>query len=724
MLRASAFPQVPARPAEASLARRHAWSLAAAAALIIAIVVHWGAGERSAWVLMTAPDTTYEVGDIGGNWLLGYSGAKGDAPLQAENFYSFVHLQMFSGGPIAKDYYAVRPIYPFLSSLFAPVLGWQGSMLFVNMLAWALAPVLVFLFCRSVTGSRPAAFWSALLALAGLGFVAHAHDYSAHLLAFTFYFGAVFLVHESRVWRETREWPVHAALGAFLAVAALEYNTGLVAIAGYAVAAIRRNGLVRVGATAAAAAAPAFLWPRFLNLLSGSKVDYGEIERYYREWAVAAWRELLDQPAGLAWRYAMTVVDFLSYEMPLLMAAGLLGIAALVRARRSLDFAVFVFAMFPFPVLALAAYAGPYTAKGYLTFQTAIFVYAGAGFLLWRLSGRRRILAVAVGGALVAGQLAWNLSYLLGVTAPIKLYFLYGFEHLAAWLPDIARVPDVLSLTGIEPTPRLFGGAATLHRAGLEPCAAPLFGPPDADPLIGSAGSGAFRRALMVRAPFALLISAAAWMLVRSRLVGTDSTARRRRAPALIGFVLLLVGPAYARRQYLEPDLPRGCMGLSTSLTGRDFVYTVDVSPDVIRRLENLPQDVRELEIATGFRTARASHPDLRVAMVAGDLRIELGPANARGVRAILPPAPPARLHVVDREALVRALRGSRRISLEVGGAPGTLAVEAWQRNDSAGRRLFADGRLLGYGEQRTVPFVEIRARRPGELGLLLFAAF
>src|SRR4029453_16010997 len=99
---------------------------------------------------------------------------------------------------------SLRPVYGYLVSAIVPLLGWFGAPLAVNLVGWVLAVLLVYMLTLQVTGQRSAAFWAALFSVSGMGFASHAQDYSAHLLAFTFYFAAIYFVYDSQVWREAR----------------------------------------------------------------------------------------------------------------------------------------------------------------------------------------------------------------------------------------------------------------------------------------------------------------------------------------------------------------------------------------------------------------------------------------------------------------------------------------------------------------------------------------
>ena len=695
-------------PLEASAAHRlHVSSSVIGLCLVItavlAVVSYFGVSERSAWILMTAPDFTHRD-----NSLLGFSSIQYDRPIHIENTPFLAHLLMFSGGPIADDIYALRPLYTYLASALVPLLSWIPALLAMNLIAWAVGVAFVYAFAFKVTSQRAVAFWASLLAVGGMGFVAHVHDYSAHLLAFTFYFAAVYLVYVSDLWRASQPWRVHIGIGCFLALASLEYHTGLAALLGYALASVRHNRLMRIAVICAFVYGCTALWPHALNWLGGTEIDYGAVERRFLKTAIDLWIQLSADPLLLLRSYGGVVLRFLSYEMPLLLAFGAAGLAALVVERRNLDFAIFVAAFSAVPILALAVYTGPaLVSRGYISYQTSIFIYVGAGWLLHRLAWlgpRGPALASLAGMGLLAASSAWNLAYLVGVVGPLKIYFL-GIEPywtgLTGTLSQMAHIPEVVSLTGAEPAPRLFFGSATLLDAGLVPCTAAV--------MRVMAPEHYWLRALVVRAPFLLLTVGAALSLLRAGLlhVGGEPLGATVRAYWLTGGLAVLVGAsALINYPTRAQGFPSFCNHNLGAAAGRHLRYEVDVSPQFLARLDALPADVKDLEILHGFRQAPSVDPSVQVALVGDGLRVEFSRTD---------PVPR-----VNRVAVIAALHRTPRLALEVthaSAAPITAAA-GWQRNGLPGRRLIVDGRNLEFAEQPVLPVLEIRARQPGGMFL------
>lgn len=691
--------------------RESAWPmrlLLCAAIPVMVLVTTLGSGDHSAWLMTTTPIAKYprlKTINLDANSFYGYSGFWDNHLTHKENFSTLSQMAMFSGGPILGDYYALRPIYPFLASTVLVVLGWKGSMIAINLTAWLIAVPIVFVFALRLTDNRRAASWAALFSLVGMGFVVHIHDYSAHLLSFTLYFICVFLAYESGIWRERRPWWTHLALGSFLAIAALEYNTGLLAIAGYAIVGLRHNGVVRTTFTAWISAVPTFLWPPFLNFLSGSWVDYGATERLYRQ---LVWEDWTSRGLGdAATTYVITIVNYLSYEMCPMILIGCCGIGLLLYEKKNFDTAVFVFAFFLMPIFAMAVYAGSFLAKGYLTYQTAIFIYVGAGFLLARFSSGHRphvLIGPVLGTVVWFGQLAWNLSYLLGIEAPTKMYFLWGYEYLGAWMAGLWNVPIVVSLTGLEPVPGIFGGSASLAEAGAAICRTALITPP--------AGSG-WLNALEVRAPFTILVCVSLVLLWRQILRPTG-VRRALSWSAFFGFGiglsgLVLILPALWNSAFTRRHVPVGCMDPGTSVVATTVHLSVTVSSDFVNLLKRLPHDVRQIEVLQGFRYGQITDRDERVELAIGSFR---APLNQQYVT------------VVDREEFVRALENVPRIDIEADSPSGHVSVHGWQANGTPDRLVMVNGKLASAAVLPVVPEVELRARAPGPLGLTILLGF
>ena len=670
--------------------------------VVITGVSYFGAFERSAWLLMTAPDD--HVHSINSLW--GYSDQINVLPIHSENVPFFFHLLMFSGGPIAKDIYAIRPLYSFIASTFVPFLGWQPALVFTNIVSWIAAIAVVYVFCIRVTGNRTIALVACVLAIGGTGFVTHVHDYSAHLMAYTFYFLAVYVIYATQVWSMRRAWNVHLGLGCFFAVAALQYNTGLAALAGYALASIRHNGLLRVGLTCVSAYVVANLWPHLMNALADSHIDYGSVEREYLLRSINIW---LSQPtlSALLSRYGSIVLDFLSFEMPAVVVLGTAGIVTLMIAKRSFDFAIFVIALSVAPIMAFALYASSATARGYLIYQVAIFLYLGVAVLVYRLGQVTRIgpaVAILVCCMVVVSQLWWNLHYFTGALGPLKIYYM-GIHYNSAWLTEISRVPLISSLTGFEATPTLFRGNSTVADAGAAVCTNQI--------ATSTASYKTISQAMILRTPFTLLCLAAVILVVPALASHQNGMLSLRKnhvwATASLAALIMLLTPALLNLWLRSADFPTLCSWLASVSRESSLRLEVDLSPEFLATLEALPADVQQLELLHGFRNAKMANREAEVTLIAEGLRVEFGPTLT---------------HTIPRDEFLRAAGASPRIAIEAQNLASPAILEGWQRNGLPGRRLLSEGRTVNADQQRILPLLEIRARGKSGSRLLLVAGF
>jgi hypothetical protein len=344
------------------------------------------------------------------------------------------------------------------------------------------------------------------------------------------------------------------------------------------------------------------------------------------------------------------------------------------------------------PIVALAIATGPgIVARGYISYPTSIFIYVGAGYLIYRLGDWRHGKRVSplFGAVLWVAAVGWNLGYLLGAIAPLKIYF-YGLTHYLAGLrlPDLFHVPQVMSLTGREITPRLFFGPGTFAEAGVMPCAA--HSNPVSDP--------SYARALMIRAPFLLLSGTAlAFMFPRQK---SDPCPSFRWKLSLGWCVLIAVaGSALLTYPLRSQSFPLFCTFGLSGTAGSTLRYEIDLAPQFVDELEKLPPTITRLEVIHGFRALIRPGGPVRAALLGERLRIELS--------EVVPQ--------VERDPILEALRRFPSITLEVtfDSDPAMMVLNGgWQRNNLPGRRLRVDGQLLTLLEQPILPVFEIRARR------------
>lgn len=624
--------------------------------------------ERSGWILITQPlEASHAT-----NSLLGYSLIREASILHAENQSSFHQLAFFAGADVPPDLYFRRPVYTFVAALLAPWIGPGASLLAVNLCAWVLALWLCHRFTRRFYGDAEAARWAGLLAAGGIGFVLHALDLSAHLLSFVFYMGGAVLIYESEVWRRAVAWRVHAAIAAYLALACLQYNTGVALVAAYVLVAFRHNALLLVAGAGIAPLLAQPAWDSIVGALYAQRhgvalPGLAQAELDYLRRSLEGWMSILRSPPADAARSAAALVaSFGFFELPLVVVLGGARLLADWRAggeaRNRARFAAPFIAM---PVAAALVFAPAALARGYLVYGISLFFFAGCGAAIARSLHGRRFARNAAGCALIALCVAWSTAHFLNVLGPAKAYFL-GMEYAAHLFTPGGW--QAASLTGLEPTPRLFGGAATLAEAGLQAStAAPL--PP----------AGNVKYALAASAPIVALAAALAGLCFGGS------------AAAIVAAALLSSSVAGA---LLFPGSP-GATPIHRTYAieaGRTLVYRVALSDETRSRLASGLDEGRAPVLFAGFY-------DRRDAPV-----VRIGGRDVRAVRKL------NRTNwLLDPGDLLGALRsGSRELEIAWPGGPDHW-VGGWQRTSLASRRIVVEG---GGPEPAVLPAVEIRLLR------------
>ena len=453
-----------------------AWSLMHLALLAVLLGCSLYLGfERSGWILITQPvEISHST-----NSLLGYSFIRDGSVLHKENYSSFLQVAFFSGADVTPDLYFRRPVYTFIATLLAPLFGVSASLFLVNALGWCLAAWLCHKFTRHFYGDEVGARWASLFAITGIGFVVHSLDLSAHLLSFVFYMAGVVLIHESQVWRKTIELRAHLGIAAFLMIACLQYNTGIALVAAYLAVAIRHNRLRYVLTASALALLAQPLWGCIVGWLFEQRhgialPNLSQTEYEYLQRAISAWMLIFQQPPReLLGSVLELILSFLFFEMPLITIIGGIGLLMDIRngaeGRARVLFALpFIF----FPVLAAMIFSPAHLmadppaagARGYLIYGISIFFFASCGAMFARLIRVRRAVLLPLACLVVVFSMAWSTAHFANILGPSKAYFL-GMDHASHLFGKGAW--EAASLTGNEPTPRIFGGSAPLSEAGL-----------------------------------------------------------------------------------------------------------------------------------------------------------------------------------------------------------------------------------------------------------------
>jgi hypothetical protein len=633
--------------------------------------------ERSGWILITQPVEAQHAA----NSLIGFSYLRDATVLHKENLSALLQVAFFGGADVAPDLYFRRPVYTFAAASLAPALGPIGALVAMNFIAWAAGVGLTWRFTLRLYRDENAAAWAATLAAAGMGFTLHALDLSAHIFAFAFYMGGVVLIHESEAWRQRVGWRMHSAIGAYLALACLQYNTGLALAAAYVVVAARHNRvwLVLLSVVPALLVQPA--WGMAMGAIwehrhGTTLADLSSTEREYLQRALGRWAEIGGQPAFALVATARLLSQFASFEAPLVVLTG--ALAMLLDARRGAEGRERLFFALPFiafPVLAAMVFAPGAGARGYLVYGIAIFFFAACGGVLARAIRRRRAVFLPAGIALVVLSILWTQAHLVNILGPAKAYFL-GIDHAEGLF-----VPwEAASLTGQEPTPRLFGGSATLAEAGASRALPPM------DMPVGEKA----RYSIAATALPALLVALFTGLLWRVRWW----------AGLAAGALLVAVPAAVGHLARIPPTVASGDAIVRLE-AGTRLSYEIVLAEDIRRRLQ--------AELALGrvvvLPPAGLAPPAIPQVKVGG---------------ALIPSSPAARGTIaLDSTALGRALAadGGNRLAV-IFVAAGESALSGWQRTDLPGRRL------SGVVDSQALPAVELRVVRDIETMSPVLVAF
>jgi hypothetical protein len=629
----------------------HLRLLTAVAVLSLSLVFTWfGRGERSAYALTAA--------GVPGGGLYGYNFTLDGAPLMAENTHYLDQTLMFSGAGSRFSMYftSIRPLYAFLASTGAAVIGVVPALQLVNYLSWLLAAAVTWRFTRLRHQGVPAAVVATLLVGAGLGFVIHVHDYSPHILPFALSYLGILMVYESRVWDSPRPWSAHLVIGSYLALVSLTYSAGLVLAVAYVLVAVRHNRLVHVGSAAALALSAQYAWAVVLNLVNArllgrwAWVNVQGIEQQYLADSLRDWLALALQPSALAARLAGGLAEFMSFECPVLVV---LGVWWWFRQPASPGQRWFDVVFGGLPVAVGLLYLNASTTRGYLVYGMSLLLYAtlAAGAVAWfGRAGRRGGMAVVA--ALLATQLAWSGAHLWGYMLPAKMFF--GFGYLA-WIPGVAaqwRPVPARSFTSAEPTPVMFGGAATLAEAGAYSAIA---SPP---PKYSLAFAAAMRAALV------------AYLAALALAIG----GRRRAIPIASTAVLLWIVPPALAQASPPPAPPVVSTFESIGVDpGQTLRASVALDEAFLADLAAQPSGARVRFFVWTLQPTSAT----RVTNGAGVML-----AHGADGRSFLDAA-------LDVTAVRAALAHSRRLELEIEVAPDRPAVTVfgWQRAGQPGAR-------------------------------------
>ncbi len=453
---------------------RQRWGVLAAA-LFLAVCALWTAGSLHFGSGWTKTGSAYSV-----NSILGYSETERSNIVHKEDRSFLQQIAMFSGSTtdVVDKFYIVRPAYAYVAAFLAPLFGITGAALAMNLLGWAIAAFCAWTLAVRLFDDPLAGLLGVAFVATGMGFVVHIADYSAHLLAFTTYYLGIVILYQSNVWKDPgRSRMVHIAIGAYIALCCLTYNMGLALLFAYIVIAIRHNRLSDIVLASVIALSAQYVWVAALNLGYALKSGewtwynlYGNESNYLSD-SIREWLRLGSTPIEGIRAAIGVMLEFLSFEFPLTVAAGIIAVVILFWRDRQRLFVLFV--LFALPIAGAMAYAQRAAARGYLVFGVSLILYAALGGLLARAmrgaSRGGRAVAIITAVVLIGGQIMWSGAQFTGYLGPLRAYYL-GLDHAVAVFTSPV---EVISLTNEEPRPAWFGGNAQFDQLGLYKAAGP-----------------------------------------------------------------------------------------------------------------------------------------------------------------------------------------------------------------------------------------------------------
>jgi len=664
---------------------RYGWIALIGFVLISSVLTHYAQNEGSGWLKMTSPvEASHRA-----NSLLDYGTTWGINPIHYENLSSIDQVALFNGVSATPDLYFMRAVYTFTASLIVPLVGVFNACLLVNYLCWAAAAWITWRLTKQLFRDERAALLAVVFVTGGMGMIVHIGDYSAHLMAFTVYYLGILLIYESRVWYERRPFKTHLALGLCLALACFQYNTGLALAIGYVAVSIWRNRWYHVLVAAGLAFSAQTIWLQFLNLLNQvinhapGWTNFYAVEQQYLGIALSGWINLLlRQPLGVAIASFLRILsEFVLFDSPVVVALGALALillprfkhlprpASLNKQANGRDVAWFLVVFIGLPLAAALVYAPSATARGYLIYGVSLLFYAALASVLifyLRQTGIRRIVAAAVVVVVVGSHFAWNTAHLWGYFAPVKSYFL-GIDDSQAIL---AHIPQIVSLTGQEITPALFGGRGTLESAGL------FFATPV--------------RTIQPSLPYTLLARSLFTFYIVILLLVVARPLRWRIISAVTVIVVVVLSSVLSVATLRElPNPSAESQGIALP-TGQRLSYQVTLSDQLADLLEK--QYTNGDTVVVYLRASPDQKP--QVTLRIGERNLTVTPANFPYFWS------------VNARDFLDAIRQSRQLALDVTAQDSTF-LTGWQMNGLPDRAITIT--TPNSPRSHVLPIVEIR---------------
>jgi len=629
--------------------------------------------QRSGFLLMSVPagEGTRQ------NPLPGFAALVEGRPVMTEQIPACEQVGWFCGGIRSDNNFRFkRAGYGFLGAWLTPLFGSERTLLAVNVMAWWLSVWFVWRLAWRWFDDRVTAAIAAMLAAAGCGFCFHLDATTPHLVSFAMYYGGLLMLWEWRISEVRWSWSRHAAIGLTIGLIGLTYNTSYMLLFVYVLGGLFRQRWIHVAGGCCLAMATRHVWQMVLPALG---INLENVESGYLQRALGLWSDAYQTGLGAFLRMALwqTWECFTACESPLLVTLGLLGTLTVLSRRQRLFSLLVMLA----PTLACTLFSPAATARGYIVYGFSLVLFVGAARLLAlsiRGSTRRRTIALVATAACLAFQVAWGTAHFRGNLGPLTIYMLGWDDGLTVL---VNGPPEVVSLTGQENVPTLFGGTATFAEAGA---------------LVTPATARMSRRsrilALTSRLLFLLVIAALLCTLFQER------RARRIAVSLLLGAALIATELGY-RSITVRPNPFHIDQGVSMQ-PGSRLKLTAIVAESTTDHIESF-----------------AGRPEYRAGVFVGaseNTTVTL----LIGTRII--PLQPVGEHIyqTDLDQLLAALRESRSLSVVLINTGTTVTwVAGWQRGDAHQRFVQSPSTAP------VIPAVELRVWSDRD-GMLRFAAF
>ena len=611
------------------------------------------------------------------NAFVGWSFILNGRLLHIENLPFLEILNSFLTAPPTATIYAVRPVYPLLASVLAPLTGAMPALLLVNVAAWMAAAYCAIRLTNLITNSSLAPWIAVAFIVLAWSYWFHLTDYSAHMLSNCGYVVAVYVLAKVGAAERRLEFKDQVIVAATLIAMALTYNTGIALLLGYVLFALLSRSWVASILTAVLVIAAQRGWPFFYGWSRefGNQLQ-GE-EGFYLAEAISRWLAIAKDPIlflkTLAWISFQTVASD-----PFNLAVVSICIIGTLTAQVRNRLWWFLLVTGVAPIALAIPWMSFAPARGYIASAGYGVLAVLAAAILGRFGNAAKLVTVC----LVAVQAAWLTSASLGNAYPPAIFSVGVSSVRELAFAFGGNSTKVESLTGHETRPERVGGRETVSDAGgLDK---PLdFIPGVIRPAGGSLHAWAYR--LYIFAPFMVAIL----LLVRSRSMAGTLLITAYLLPPIIAKVRQ---PEIFKLAMMQTNLPAPVKTAAQEIT---------LSEPVWQALQSAGNN--EVELFSGILARASLKADLCGNQILSTEQVALS-SERPGVKILF--------HRLDRKILQQALQvndcdRTLRVHFQSLEPAGLKSWIAWQRPGLPSRRLAIDSREVS-GEV-SWPALELR---------------